>query len=204
MPNESLVDHQRLGATVADQHWPNIFDILLGASIVAEAVEPARLHRSGAVAVDVEAAARGDVQVRAVPQAVGLGLRARVEHRAGVDPLLGAEVEPVDVVVAGCGVEDAAPPAAVVEPELALGLLAGRRLHQRAAGRAWVVEVGQVVVDIAIWRGRCARHRNARAALKCLSNDQAAKHNQRYNNHTNTYARPFKNIQNFLRLDFFT
>src|SRR6185503_15165847 len=78
-----------------------------------------------------------DVQllVRLRPQDVGLGARAVVEHRAGVDPALAGRVQAVDVVVLRRVVVEAAPPRAVVPPQLALGLLARRRRETRGAER---------------------------------------------------------------------
>src|SRR3954463_6610083 len=60
----------------------------------------------------------------AIPETIGLGSRARIEPRGGLDPLLSGAIKIKDVVIA-IRKEHVGPPAAVVIPELALRLFTG-------------------------------------------------------------------------------
>src|SRR5262249_38063256 len=101
--------------------------------IIGVAIEPAIEVASGG-----DCPAAGDniqLLIDIIPQAIGPGRRAAVELDAGIVPVLGRDVEPVDMPGFGGGVEHIGPPKAVAVPELALGLIAGWPYHARVLER---------------------------------------------------------------------
>lgn len=111
------------GGDVDGEPWVEAVGIRGG--VVAIAVEPAPLGRATAGRSRSGEQTRDDVQLLPVPERVGLQGRAGVDLDPGVHPGL-VLVESIDVVYVGrCA--QAAPPEAVVIPELALRFLPARR-----------------------------------------------------------------------------
>ena len=94
-------------------------------SVRAVVAQPVQARRSRAVAL--AELVRRDVQLGAVPQRVRACRVALVQARAGPRPDVGVEVELPDVEVTRPDVVQAAPPEAVVVPELGFGLGTARR-----------------------------------------------------------------------------
>src|SRR5215211_6099691 len=76
-----------------------------------------------------------DVEVRTIPQRVGLRRVALVDQRTCVAPSVGGTIITVDVVLLDGTVEHASPPSTIVKPELALRLFACGVIH-RVGGKS--------------------------------------------------------------------
>ena len=85
---------------------------------------------------------RGNVEVSPIPQNVVADGRARVHREIGAAPGLRRRVEAVDLVLRVRRVPQHAPPGAVVEPELALGLFGGRSGDARAIREVAITREG--------------------------------------------------------------
>ena len=108
--------------------------VLLAGLVVAVAEQQARVARDGGLGVLGELV-RGDEELAAVPEHVGVGVRAPVGEDPGVLPRLGRRVEPEDVEVLADDVPHVGPPHPVVEPQDALGALgAGGRATTGVGG----------------------------------------------------------------------
>src|SRR5215210_5011674 len=70
------------------------------------------------------------VEVRTIPQRVGLRGVAGVDERARIAPGVGGSIITVDVVLLDGTVEHARPPGTIVKPELALRLFACRVFYR--------------------------------------------------------------------------
>jgi hypothetical protein len=116
-----FVHHNRFDRTVRQSHRKTgVQGIGLGSCVVA--IPP---EADAGIAADAGRDGTDDIQMSAVPQAIGRGRRAAVNQGVGGSPSLECPVEPIDFEVLRSGIEQATPPQAILKPQFALGFLAG-------------------------------------------------------------------------------
>ena len=133
-PGRVAVDGQRLGRGAVDRRGEaSVQRVAVARRVEAVAPQLGAVGRGGRRARGAAEDVRGDVElvVSGVEEGVGPGRAARIDGDAGVDPPLRGPVQAMDPVLAGRCDEQRRPPLPVGVPELALGLVARRRVAER-------------------------------------------------------------------------
>ncbi len=143
-PGRVFGDGQRLALALCHRHREaGVEAVLPGGAVVAVAVEPPPTGLRGGCRIGREDIRHHIQLLRArVPQGICFGGFAVVGGCARVRPGLRRPVQPVDAVSAPRRAVQNAPPGAIMPPQLALGLFAGRhRGRRRAVAEVYIANV---------------------------------------------------------------